>query len=704
MPQEKKKRGRREQQKQKRKHSEASPADAISKKQHLDNKGASDRNAKPGIQDAEDTYDPSADFVGLGLDRTSWPKESSFFGLLDEEEQAYYANANSKLELDDFESPEDRALFVDAVYRESDGKELKIACSQSCSRYLERLILISKSVQLKSLWSKFRGHFLDLVQHRFASHCCETLFLKSAPIVSQELRVSKRSHDEVAEQPSMEQLFIDVAEELGESIGYLLTERFASHSVRVLFVILSGQPIESANTKSIIASRKKETIDVRGTTNQAEDSASSRREAPKSFQDSMSKLKEGAISGLNTTYLRALATHPTGNPVLQLLLRIENAAYRKTKADSDNVILQHILPGDSFEVDSDNSKFVLGLLYDSTGSRLLEAIVQFCPGKTFKKLYSDILKPKLVSMGKNDVASYVAIRVLERIGKDNLREIIELYLPDLPALIASHKLDVISVLIERCVARGLDSTSLEESIKSAYGNDSTSILPKMLDFDISTKPADTAKLLDTDRQPSPTQRNFSPINPRGALLAQTMVRLPGFATIVQRAIVDTPVSLLIIFAIDPVASRVIQEALTARESTLTFRRQLVPKFYSTIAALSLEGSGSRVVDCLWPATADLHYMKEHIASEISANEAALRESTFGRAVWRNWKVDLYRRRRMQWNAEAKGIAEENANDLKASHKSRIELARSRFAAKQAQQPWLKQQRRVSGVEVDHTPS
>jgi nucleolar protein 9 len=41
------------------------------------------------------------------------------------------------------------------VYKEADGKELKIANSQSCSRLMERLILLSTPIQLKGLFKKF---------------------------------------------------------------------------------------------------------------------------------------------------------------------------------------------------------------------------------------------------------------------------------------------------------------------------------------------------------------------------------------------------------------------------------------------------------------------------------------------------------------------------------------------------------------------
>ena len=77
--------------------------------------------------------------------------------MLDEEEQEYFKRADDMLESNAFATLEERDLFLANLYREADGKELKIASSQSCSRLMERLIQVSPSAQLKKLFQKFSG-------------------------------------------------------------------------------------------------------------------------------------------------------------------------------------------------------------------------------------------------------------------------------------------------------------------------------------------------------------------------------------------------------------------------------------------------------------------------------------------------------------------------------------------------------------------
>lgn len=85
------------------------------------------------------------------------PVEKPFFGMLDEDEQEYFKRADSMLESNSFADDEELALFLANVYREAEGKELKIASSQSCSRLMERLVQLSRPQQLKALFTKFGG-------------------------------------------------------------------------------------------------------------------------------------------------------------------------------------------------------------------------------------------------------------------------------------------------------------------------------------------------------------------------------------------------------------------------------------------------------------------------------------------------------------------------------------------------------------------
>lgn len=161
MPKEHKKRGRREEKKRKRENEDGEEDIPSKRRRSQEAEGAVDLTVKGddfghelgyipiAVQDGTEIGEEHMSHTGLG--------DLPFYGLLDEDEQEYFKRADSMLEFNQFADVEERNLFLASVYREANGKELKIANSQSCSRLMERLIILSTPDQLKALFQKFSG-------------------------------------------------------------------------------------------------------------------------------------------------------------------------------------------------------------------------------------------------------------------------------------------------------------------------------------------------------------------------------------------------------------------------------------------------------------------------------------------------------------------------------------------------------------------
>ncbi|EDN09419.1 conserved hypothetical protein [Histoplasma mississippiense (nom. inval.)] len=608
MPRERQKRGRRAEAKRKR-GDEA--GDHKSPKRQKASDGYNDSNPPYSQAKIGDDYIPLEEGPASSMD-------APFYGLLDAEEQEYFSRAGGLLELNQFETEEEKDIFIERVYEEADGKELKIACSQSCSRLMERLISASTD------------------------------------------------------------LFLTAISELEGNWGYLLTDRFASHTIRVLLLILAGEQLDSPSKSTVIASRKKENLDKAKVVTQPDRSGRERRAVPPSFNAALEKMVKDLIAGLDNTYLRALATHPVGNPVLQVLLSIELTHLGKSKAKDPDSIFRRLVPDENLEEGSESAGFIKGLFYDPVGSRLLETIVLHAPGKFFKTFYKAIVLERIGSLSRNEIAGHVVARILERLSKEDLKSAMDLILPEVPSLAERSRLTVIKVLIERSVVRGVDLAPLADTLLSSYGTDPASRINNILKLQYTKEENDSAN------RPS---KGSSPEQLHGSLLAQAMLKSPGpLSELIQASLIAiTPESLMAI-AKDPIASHVLQDALTLPTSTARFRRQITSRFSGKMAELALDSSGSHVADALWSATEDLVFVKQRFAEELLANEQALRDSFVGRAVWRNWSMDLYKRRRGNWISMAKGREHSAKVELsKPDHqqcpKSNIDQARARFAAK-----------------------
>lgn len=142
MPKENRKRGRREEQKKRKRDGDDG-----------------EHTSKRAKQDEVESIEVGEAFQQHEVADVARPEQLTFYGMLDEEEQEYFKRADEMLELNQFEDDDARKLFLESVYKEADGKELKIANSQSCSRLLERLILLSTPEQLKNLFQKFSGQY-----------------------------------------------------------------------------------------------------------------------------------------------------------------------------------------------------------------------------------------------------------------------------------------------------------------------------------------------------------------------------------------------------------------------------------------------------------------------------------------------------------------------------------------------------------------
>ncbi|KAE8135779.1 hypothetical protein BDV38DRAFT_272602 [Aspergillus pseudotamarii] len=665
----------------KRKREEA-PEDSLSKRLKPSTDEANEINQGadyiPFDENYSENYDGNYDENQIDAPAGDMP----FYGLLDPEEQEYFSRANEVLELNQFQDAEERRIFVDSVYREADGKELKIACSQGCSRLMEKLISMSDMRQIHRLFNKFIGHFLNLVQHRFASHCCETLFVNAAPGITQKASKSKSDKMDIDEEGeelepelSLAEMFIKVVEELEGNWGYLLTERFASHTIRVLLLVLAGEPVDVSANDSVIASRKKEKLGLLQGETQDGDAPAQKRNVPDAFEATLKKIMKDMVSVLDDTYLRALATHPVGNPVLQVLVFLELSHFGKSSAKDPNSITRRLIPDESFEEGSETTTFVRGLLYDPVGSRLLETIVRCMPGKAFKGLYKNFIRDQITSFARNITAGYVVLRVLERLGKDDLQQALERIVPQVPSLLERSRMVVPKVLIERCLVRGVDTAPLARALEESYDKDPARRLEQILRLESTTQEEPE------ESEQKPKAANIAPSQSltgeklHGSLLAQTMLTAPGpISGLIYSSLLAQSSESLVKIAKDPTASRVIQQALTVPTSTTQFRRQFAPRFTSHLKELALDSSGSHVVDALWPATKDIFFIKERMAQELTQHEMALRDSFVGRAVWRNWAMDLYKRRRGEWAVKAKGI--DNNNSTGERPKSRIELARA----------------------------
>ncbi|WYZ34193.1 hypothetical protein EsH8_I_000469 [Colletotrichum jinshuiense] len=626
----------------------------------------------------EPTYDDAGEqqqpFRGNG-------PEVEFFGMLADEEQEYFRRADEMLELNQFPSSEERDVFLQNIYKEAQGKELKLASSQSLSRLMERLILLSNTRQKKQIFNAFAGHFLSLVQHRFASHCCESLFLQSAPVVTQELgglapepkTADDMEVEEGAEaENTMENLFLLTLDEFEQHMGFLLTDRFGSHTLRVLLVVLSGRPLDDLATKSMLKSKKKEYISVQGVAATSDELSHQLRAVPESFTLATKKIIQDAVAGMDFTALRVLAKHPTGNPLLQLLLELDISLNHKSDktsaAASKDTLLYRLLPDAPSSLSDSTSQaadFVNSMVYDQIGSRLLETLITNCPGKIFKALSNNFFGERIATYVRNDIASYAALRVLNRFSKDDLVEAVKKIIPTVPILVTKARYNVLKTLFERCEARGAyeEKSALTRALIDALGSNPKDLVPKLCHL-VEEEPAEKEQF-----QQSP--QNKIAVATHGCHLVSAMLKTPGNPSkVAQKSLIALPSELLVQLATTSAATMTVLTTALANPAAPQnefFHKSLVSALAPHVAELAQSQFGHNIVNAIIeiPSRGKERsvpfHVKQTIISSLAEHEKTLRDSWTGRSVWRTWKGDMWKTRRsdwVKWAKEVDGPAEE----------------------------------------------
>jgi len=288
------------------------------------------------------------------------------------------------------------------------------------------------------------------VEHRFASHVCETLVAEAAPWVSKEMDSTCAMPNGMTDGDvfaSMESLFLYMVNELEPELNSLIVHTFASHTIRTLLLILSGRPVSSAT--SLIQSRKKENIPLNSEHGSREETGAI-SVVPQEFHEAVGKILTSINNSHTTAMLRLLAVDRIGSPTLQIVLQLEMGLShkdRKSREKSGGTLLRKLTgigrkegshkaeEGADNEGDDEEENFFSNLLYDSVGSHLAESMVRYTSQKDFNTLYERFIKARVGSLARNETAAFVVQRVLEKLRKGQLEEAVQDILPQVHGLV-----------------------------------------------------------------------------------------------------------------------------------------------------------------------------------------------------------------------------------------------------------------------------
>lgn len=579
-----------------------------------------------------------------------------FFGVLDREELEYFKQAEATLAMDAFESVDEKHQFVTSIIEEAKGKELKLVTSQICSKLMERLILDCDDSQLKSLFQTFNGFFFNIACHKYASHVLETLLVRSTALVEKELLTPTfdnnsqdyDKNDNVV--TSMENLFLFMLNEFRPHLREMMTNQYASHSLRLLILILSSKLLPSSTeNNSTLRSRKskiaRKMVDLRDNSD-----FNKIYQTPESFKlqlrDMLNDLYKdftGRVESRNDismtviTKFRELCVDKIASPVIQLIIQVEGIF------DRDRSFWRLAFNvGD--EKDPKEESFVEYLLSDAVGSHFLENVIQFARIKYVERLYRLYMKDRIVKLSKRDATGAFVVQSLLKILKSKeVREILNYLVPELSTILNSNMDFAISIIdASNKEDNYLREQVVEQLIKKYYSNDSNdgekkNILESCLQLSNST----LGNTRDGD-WPTAEERR------RSLFLEELIDYDDKFLEITIEGMLDLPEDKFLQMSYHGIFSHVVEHVLQVKRVDQIKRKQLLNILCKDVVNMSCNAYGSHIVDKLWEFTSKLTLYKERIASALVKDSDKVKNSVYGKQVWKNWQLDKYLRRNYDW--------------------------------------------------------
>ncbi|CCF59765.1 hypothetical protein KAFR_0H03560 [Kazachstania africana CBS 2517] len=572
-----------------------------------------------------------------------------FYGVLDREELEYFKQAESTLTIDAFESPEEKQHFVTSIIEEAKGKELKLVTSQICSKLMERILLECDDIQLKQLFQVFNGMFYGMACHKYASHVLETLLVRATALVEKELLTP--SFDEVTKDDgvvlaSMENMFLYMLNELKPHMKEMINHQYASHTLRLVILILSSKVLPSSTQNNSTLRSKKSKIARKMIELKDNDDFNKVYQTPESFKIQLREMltqlyreftnnatSRSEISLTLVSKFREYCVDKVASPVIQLIIQVEGIF------DRDRSFWRLIF-NTTEEKDPKEESFVEYLLSDPVGSHFLQNVTSFGRIKYVERLYNLYMKDRIVKLVKRDTtAAFVIQSLLKHLKSTQVKEILDALIPELSMLLNSN-MDFGTAIINASDKNDnyLREEVIEQLIKKYYPSESESknILESCLQLSSST--------LGNTRDDWPTAEERR----RSLFLEQLIDYDDKFLNITIESMLALPEERLLQMCYHGVFSHVVEHVLQTTRVEIIKRRLLLNVLCKDAVNLSCNAYGSHIMDKLWEFTSKLTLYKERIANALNADAGKVKNSTYGRQVWKNWNLELFVRKRFDW--------------------------------------------------------
>lgn len=537
----------------------------------------------------QDDFCTGADFIPLEELGGSQDKKDTgpaFFGVLDQQQSQYFTSVNQTLAAGVLGAVE-RAEFTRSVCAEARGQELKLATSPVGSQLLERLAEQAEARDVVALLHVLAPEAWSLACDQFASHAIEALLARAAAVAGEDA-----VKPEEKERTGAEQAVLAVANAVNTHLKAMVSKPYAASVLRSLLLVLYGEPLlEELHSRRSRAHRME--AEIKPATKAA-------YVTPTSFDRCIASVI--ATFEWDAAKARELGLDPVSSPVIQAILKAE--ARRHTFRTYELIF-------------TGASKYINHCLADPVGSHLLQAAIESLPRARLETRFVEQLRSQLPTAAESTTGAFIATALL-RSRLPSKKELVEDLVPRISHVLKAGRPDVVEHLL--AVARKISPRTTVDAITDA----------------ITEHYGGTLNLYQKSND-----------RPRAQLFAE-LCRSPALLTrVAHDACRYMDSETLRAHACDPVRSHALQVLLNPSVDIVD-RRKMVAMLAPISVDLARNAYGSHIVDALAKYCFHLKFARERVADDLARHEEELKNSPYGRLVWRNWHLDKYKHQRREW--------------------------------------------------------
>ncbi|EGO01542.1 hypothetical protein SERLA73DRAFT_176882 [Serpula lacrymans var. lacrymans S7.3] len=642
---------------------------------------AQSQNASHPVENKEPEQNAGPSWIVSGSAQEEINPEAPF-GYVDADLKSYFKTVDAQIrnwqedefhtedKNEDIDPNEERRLFFMAALTEMSGKEKQLATDSDCSVILERMAYSMDDFVRRVFIDSLSGSYEKLIQHRFASHVCQTLFTVSADTIARESRgiyPEAPASAEKGELRTLTQLVLDICQELKPSFSSLIMDPFASHVLRALLLVLSPSllPADSSTTKAQSNLRSKKSVAWKArqgvmksvfTDEKGKNKVITAQKTPKEFYNAAGDFVRAVREGLGPNEVRALAANKVASPVLQLMLEIEADQGESAVPDS---LMDHVLVGmitayrNDPQASPEVSDYLSTLLRDPTSSHLLETLITRSIEPVFAILWSTYFQGKLSKLAVHPVANFVVAKALERLNGSQLKTALDELEGTWEKVIKSSRAGVLRAVIERAITLRAIEDDVVNAVCAAFGLTDLEQRNLVVPCVLYLMPLQEYLPWSAQKEPAEPQNkanknpNSKEPNVQGALLLQSLLRLsePQNQLVID-SIKSLPMEELMKIAHHATSSRILDALFESTTVPFKSKRSFVLSLIGHYHTLVDDRIGSRVGDRCW-AFAD-PYLREKIARSLISYDQFLAASYYGKFFARHLNLYLLQKRPQEW--------------------------------------------------------